>query len=90
VRGDAQRLAQQADLVAGQEGDGLAVHLVGGGAVELEVARQHLDVVARGAIGLPVSRASRVDSVKPAPLAELPMREARIDRAARLACTNRR
>ena len=49
VRRDAERLAHQADVVPADEGDHLAMHLVGRGAVVLEVARQHRDVVARGA-----------------------------------------
>ena len=47
VTGDAVRLAQHADRVAVEKRDDLSVHLVGGAAVILEVARQHLHVVAR-------------------------------------------
>ena len=40
MAGDAVRLAQRQRRVAGGEGQRLAVHLVGGAAVELEIARQ--------------------------------------------------
>ena len=43
----AQGFAQQAHLVAIEKGDGLAVHLVGRSAIELKVASQHFDVIAR-------------------------------------------
>jgi hypothetical protein len=52
VGGDAQRLADQLDRIVLLEGNGLAVHLVGRAAIELEVARQHRDVGARGGHGL--------------------------------------
>ena len=47
MAGDAVRLAQRVDGVAGEVGDGLAGQLVGGAAVELEVARQRPGVGAR-------------------------------------------
>ena len=47
MAGHAARLAQDHHLIAGEEGDGLAVDLVGGAAVELEVAGAGGDVVAR-------------------------------------------
>jgi hypothetical protein len=40
VAGDAVRLAEDRDRVAVEERDGFAVHLVGGGAVELEITRR--------------------------------------------------
>ena len=58
VRGDAERLAQQRHRVARRGTGSPALHLVGGAAVELEVARQHLMSLRAVVIGLPVSRAS--------------------------------
>ena len=48
----AMRYAHQADVVAVKVGNGLAVDLVGGTAVELEVARHHLDIIACHGDGL--------------------------------------
>ncbi|MNR15960.1 hypothetical protein D3C85_1325230 [compost metagenome] len=50
--GDAQRLADELDRIVLLERDRLAVHLVGGAAIELEIARQHGDVAASGGHGL--------------------------------------
>ena len=47
VRGDAERLAHHRDVVAVEVGNHLAVDLVGGAAVELEVARHRTHVGAR-------------------------------------------
>ena len=47
MAGDALGLAQHGHHVAVEERDHIAVHLVGGGAVELEVARRRRDVGAR-------------------------------------------
>ena len=60
VGGDAERLAQQRDVVVVQERDDLAVQLVGGRAVELEIACQHDDVVARRRHRL--ARVARLDA----------------------------
>ncbi|MNI37887.1 hypothetical protein D3C73_920020 [compost metagenome] len=48
----AQRFANQLNRIVLLERNGLAVHFVGRAAVELEVARQHGDVAARGGHGL--------------------------------------
>ena len=58
VAGDAMRLAQRQRGVAGCEGDGLAHHLVGRAAVELQVAGQRHRIGAALLQGLPTSSAS--------------------------------
>ncbi|MCY1514833.1 hypothetical protein D9M68_493920 [compost metagenome] len=83
VGGDAQRFADQLDGIVFLEGDGLAVHLVGGAAVELEIARQHRDVGAccgHGLAGVARLQAGQLFMVRQHALAEAQQQPAAFQR----------